>query len=94
MVLYGDVTGKQNPDGTPERLDWAKDYHGSAAIVYGHTPVPGPEWRNHTINIDQGCVFGGWLTALRWPEREVVKVRARHAYYTARTPDFIKNRPL
>jgi len=92
MVLYGDVTGRTNPDGTPERLDWAAEYHGSAAIVYGHTPVPGPEWRNNTINIDQGCVFGGWLTALRWPEREVVQVRARQAYYSVRTPDFVLER--
>jgi protein phosphatase len=60
--------------------------------VYGHTPVPCPEWRNNTINIDQGCVFGSWLTALRWPERETVRVRAHHAYYTARTPDFVRDR--
>jgi protein phosphatase len=90
MVLYGDVTGRNNPDGTPERLDWAQDYHGSAAIVYGHTPVPGPVWRNNAINIDQGCVFGGWLSALRWPERDTVQVRARRAYFTERTPAFLR----
>lgn len=92
MVLYRDVTGKTNPDGTPERLDWARNYGGPTSIVYGHTPVPGPEWRNNTINIDQGCVFGGWLTALRWPEREIVQVSAHHAYYTLRTPDFMRDR--
>jgi predicted kinase/diadenosine tetraphosphatase ApaH/serine/threonine PP2A family protein phosphatase len=91
LVLYGDVTGKTNPDGTPERLDWAKDYHGSAAIVYGHTPVPGPVWRNNTINIDQGCVFGGWLSAVRWPERDTVQVRARKAYFTERMPAFLRD---
>jgi protein phosphatase len=90
MVLYGDVTGKNNPDGTPERLDWAKEYHGSAAIVYGHTPGPGPVWRNNTLNIDQGCVFGGWLSAVRWLEREVEQVRAHHAYFTERTPAFLR----
>ena len=90
MCLYGDVTGETNPDGTPVRLDWAQHYNGSAAIVYGHTPAPGPHWVNNTINIDQGCVFGGWLTALRWPEREVVQVRARRAYYTERTPPFLQ----
>ena len=41
-------------------------------VVYGHTPVPEPEWLNRTINIDTGCVFGGRLTALRYPERELV----------------------
>lgn len=80
MCLYGDITGKTNPDGTPVRLDWAAHYQGEAAIVYGHTPTPTPEWRNNTINIDQGCVFGGHLTALRWPEREIVHVKARTTY--------------
>lgn len=80
MCLYGDITGKSNSDGTPVRLDWAAHYHGDATIVYGHTPTPTPEWRNNTVNIDQGCVFGGRLTALRWPEREAVQVKARATY--------------
>ncbi len=90
MCLYGDITGEKNPDGTPVRRDWAGQYHGRAAIVYGHTPVPGPVWVNRTINIDQGCVFGGWLTALRWPQRAIVQVRARAAYYRERTPEFLQ----
>ncbi len=90
MCLYGDVTGKSNPDGTPVRLDWAQHYDGTTAIVYGHTPVPGPCWLNNTINIDQGCVFGGCLTALRWPEREVVQVKAKRPYYTDRLPPFLR----
>jgi protein phosphatase len=89
MVLFGDTTGRANPDGTPERLDWAQHYSGATAVVYGHTPVPGPLWRNNTINIDQGCVFGGCLSAVRWPERTTEQVRARRHYYTARTPAFI-----
>lgn len=89
MCLYGDITGEKNPDGTPVRLDWANSYTGSAAVVYGHTPKPGPTWRNNTVNIDQGCVFGGWLTAMRWPEREAVLVRAHAVYYTQRTPAFL-----
>ena len=89
MCLYGDITGEVNPDGTPVRRDWAQHYRGKAAVVYGHTPRPEPVWVNNTINIDQGCVFGGWLTALRWPERHTVQVPARRAYYTVRTPDFL-----
>jgi diadenosine tetraphosphatase ApaH/serine/threonine PP2A family protein phosphatase len=92
MCLYGDITGRKNPDGTPQRLDWAAHYTGNPAIVYGHTPVSGPIWRNNTINIDQGCVFGGWLTAVRWPECEVVQVPAKRAYYTVRTPAFLVGR--
>jgi protein phosphatase len=89
MVMYGDTTGRSNPDGTPERLDWAQHYRGRTAVVYGHTPVPGPLWRNNTINIDQGCVFGGCLSAVRWPERTTEQVRARQRYYSARTPGFV-----
>lgn len=74
FVLYGDITGKNNPDGTPERRDWAKHYKGSAWVVYGHTPVREPRTINSTINIDTGAVFGGKLTALRYPEIETVSV--------------------
>ncbi|MEH7385036.1 bis(5'-nucleosyl)-tetraphosphatase PrpE [Bacillus sp. JJ1521] len=74
FVLYGDITGKNNPDGTPERRDWAKLYKGSSWVVYGHTPVKEPRWVNHTVNIDTGCVFGGSLTALRYPEMETISV--------------------
>ncbi|WP_027408906.1 bis(5'-nucleosyl)-tetraphosphatase PrpE [Anoxybacillus tepidamans] len=74
FVLYGDITGETNPDGTPVRRDWAKHYKGAAWIVYGHTPVSKPRIINHTANIDTGCVFGGALTAFRYPELETVSV--------------------
>lgn len=78
--LYGETTGETDEDGLPVRVDWAADYRGHAAVVYGHTPVPEPEWVNETICIDTGCAFGGKLTALRWPERELVSVPARRTY--------------
>lgn len=74
FVLYGDITGKSNPDGTPVRRDWARNYQGKATIVYGHTPVKEPRILNNTYNIDTGAVFGGHLTALRYPEMELVSV--------------------
>lgn len=74
FVLYGDITGQSNPDGTPVRRDWAKNYQGKAAVVYGHTPVREPRVLNNTYNIDTGAVFGGNLTALRYPEIELVSV--------------------
>ena len=74
FVLYGDITGGTNPDGTPVRRDWAKNYHGNATIVYGHTPVREPRILNNTYNIDTGAVFGGKLTALRYPEMTLVSV--------------------
>jgi protein phosphatase len=81
FALYGETTGETDELGLPVRGNWAAAYRGEAMVVYGHTPVAEPEWLNRTINIDTGCVFGGKLTALRYPERELVSVPARRTYY-------------
>ncbi|HST57686.1 MAG TPA: polynucleotide kinase-phosphatase [Longimicrobium sp.] len=80
FALYGETTGETDEFGLPVRHNWAAEYRGPATVVYGHTPVPEPEWLNRTINVDTGCVFGGRLTALRWPERELVSVPAAATY--------------
>ncbi len=80
FTLYGETTGETDDFGLPVRYNWAAEYHGAAAVVYGHTPVPRPEWLNNTVNIDTGCVYGGRLTALRYPERAFVSVSARRVY--------------
>jgi protein phosphatase len=74
FVLFGDITGQTNPDGTPVRRDWAQKYQGKATIVYGHTPVKEPRILNNTYNIDTGAVFGGKLSALRYPEMDIESV--------------------
>ena len=74
FVLYGDITGETHPDGSPVRRDWAKEYQGKAIIVYGHTPVKEVRIVNNTYNIDTGAVFGNKLTALKYPEMEIVSV--------------------
>lgn len=81
FALYGETTGEVDDFGLPVRYNWAADYRGHAIVVYGHTPIPEPEWLNRTINIDTGCVFGGKLTALRYPEKELVSVPAARTYY-------------
>ena len=78
--MYGETTGEIDEFGLPVRYPWAEDYRGNTLVVYGHTPIPEPEWINNTINIDTGCVFGGKLTALRYPEKELVSVPARKVY--------------
>jgi protein phosphatase len=86
FALYGDTTGETDEFGLPVRLNWAADYRGKAVVVYGHTPVPEPEWLNNTTDVDTGCVFGGKLTALRYPEREFVSVPAQQTYYEPARP--------
>lgn len=81
FALYGETTGETDEFGLPVRYHWARDYRGKAMVVYGHTPIPEPEWINNTLCIDTGCVFGGRLTALRYPEKELVSVPAARTYY-------------
>lgn len=80
FCMYGETTGETDEFGLPVRYDWAKEYRGKAKVVYGHTPVPKAAWFNKTIDIDTGCVFGGKLTALRYPEDELVSVDAKQIY--------------
>ncbi|UII19269.1 polynucleotide kinase-phosphatase [Fulvivirga ligni] len=80
FCMYGETTGEIDEFGLPVRYNWASEYRGRAKVVYGHTPVPEAEWLNNTIDIDTGCVFGGKLTALRYPEQELVAVQAQQVY--------------
>lgn len=99
-ALYGDTTGETDEFGLPVRYPWAEDYRGRATVVYGHTPVPDTSWINNTICLDTGAVFGGKMTALRWPERELVDVPAERVWYepvkplVTETPGGHDGRPL
>jgi len=86
FALFGETTGETDEFGLPVRYNWAAEYRGKAMVVYGHTPVPEPEWLNRTICVDTGCVFGGKLTALRYPEKELVSVSALQTYYEPAKP--------
>jgi polynucleotide kinase-phosphatase len=81
FALYGDTSGETDEYGLPVRYPWAQDYRGKAVVVYGHTPVPSAQWLNNTICLDTGAVFGGALTALRYPERQIVSVPAQQQWY-------------
>ena len=86
FALFGETTGETDEYGLPVRYDWASEYRGSASVVYGHTPVLEAQWLNNTICIDTGCVFGGKLTALRYPEKQLVQVPAQKTYYEPLRP--------
>jgi protein phosphatase len=86
FALYGETTGEVDRYGRPVRLPWARNYRGRAAVVHGHVPTTRVEWVNNTLCVDTGCVFGGRLTALRYPEREVVDVPAERVWYEPAGP--------
>lgn len=86
FCLYGDTTGESDEYGLPVRLNWAADYRGKALVVYGHTPQIEPYILNNTYCIDTGCVFGGKLTAFRYPEKEIVSVKAKKTYCQSAKP--------
>jgi protein phosphatase len=86
FALYGETTGETDEFGLPVRHNWAAEYRGQAMVVYGHTPVLEPEWVNRTLDVDTGCVFGGKLTALRYPEKELVSVQAKREYAAPKRP--------
>jgi diadenosine tetraphosphatase ApaH/serine/threonine PP2A family protein phosphatase len=86
VAMYGITKPGKDPWGQPIRVDWAADYAGDAFVVYGHTPIVQPVWRNRTIDIDTGCVFGGALTAVRYPEMEVVSVPALRVHRAKGSP--------
>jgi protein phosphatase len=81
FALYGDTTGETDEYGLPVRYPWANEYRGSAMVLYGHTPTPELRWVNNTLCLDTGCVFGGRLTALRYPEKATLSVPAERVWY-------------
>ncbi|MCX4097415.1 polynucleotide kinase-phosphatase [Nocardia sp. alder85J] len=81
FAMYGETTGETDEYGLPVRAPWAEEYRSRATVLYGHTPVADLHWVNNTLCLDTGVVFGGRLTALRYPEREPVSVPARQVWY-------------
>lgn len=86
FCLYGQTNGEIDEFGLPVRYPWAEDYRGKAQVVYGHTPVPEVLALNNTFNIDTGCVFGGKLTAFRYPNQEWISVPAKKVYSQSARP--------
>ncbi|MDR0464903.1 MAG: polynucleotide kinase-phosphatase [Treponema sp.] len=86
FCLYGETTGETDEYGLPIRFPWANEYRGNALVVYGHIPNPDAQIINNTACIDTGCVFGGSLSAYRYPEKEIVRVKSKKEYYASLKP--------
>jgi aryl carrier-like protein len=72
-------------DGTPSRsyeegTPWASVWPGPRLVLFGHDAVRGLQNRPHSVGLDTGCVYGGWLTGLWLPRRDLVSVPARGTY--------------
>lgn len=86
FCMFGETTGETDEYGLPVRAQWANDYRGRALVVFGHVPAPDVVTLNHTVCIDTGCVFGGKLTAFRYPEGESAQIAAAREYYRPARP--------
>lgn len=86
FALTGELSGEVDEHGKPVRANWAADYHGTAYVVYGHSPLREPKWIHRTIDIDTGCVYGKKLTALRYPAMALISVKAARVYYQREKP--------
>ncbi len=87
MCLYGDVTGNssesviRDENGNPIRKDWAAERQvDHPLIVHGHTVVDEVSYKNGVYCIDTGCVYGNKLTALMYPEKDLLQVNALKTY--------------
>jgi len=87
--LYGPVAGFHE-NGMPDRIDWAAEYKSNGeTVVVGHQVVKEVRNINNVWQIDTGAVFGGYLTALRWPEQEIVQVKSFQKWDNSKFSDEI-----
>lgn len=91
FALYGEIDGRIDSNGYPIRQrNWINQYEGTAVICHGHINVEEVEIFNtpnggKVYNLDTGCVFGRKLSALKFPEMEIVEIKAKKVYYERRT---------
>lgn len=64
----------------PDNPPWHSFYEGEKTVIYGHWAMQGLHQTKNTIGLDTGCVWGGSLSVLIWPKREIVQVPALRQY--------------
>ena len=60
---------------------WYELYQDSRMIIFGHWAAGGIVMRQNVIGLDSGCVYGGCLTALSWPDRILHQYPAQRIYH-------------
>lgn len=61
----------------PGYAPWYTRYRGEAIVIYGHWARQGLHIEGRVRGLDSGCVYGGQLTGLWWPEDRLVQVASR-----------------
>lgn len=59
---------------------WYDHYTGKKTVIFGHWARRGLVREEKSRGLDTGCVYGGRLTGLWWPEDKVVQVDALKNY--------------
>lgn len=87
LSLYGDIDGRKDKDGYPNRLDtWKHEYKGDKNIFHGHiagsdVDVFKTKQKTMIVNLDSGCVFGRQLSGMLYPHGDVFQVKAKKGYW-------------
>ena len=75
-AIFGPTDGTL-ADGFPNRIPWEDDYddyEGAPYVFYGHKVMgPQPKFTSKTCGLDTGCWESGILTAVSYPDLQVVQ---------------------
>ena len=68
------------PSAKPGDASWASEREEFPVVVFGHDARRGLQKFPYAIGLDTGCCYGGALTGIFLPSREMVSVPARRTY--------------
>ena len=83
------LTNLRTWDGSGTDMDnwrdppWFELYNDPKLVVFGHWALRGLVVRSNAIGLDTGCVYGRTLSGLLLPERRIIQVPARDAYFSS-----------
>lgn len=87
FCTYGSTPGEHALVQSRALADWAAELPEGVTVVFSHQPVVDVQDAGSHVAIDTACLYGGRLSAFRYPERSVVSVPAAKAYAPAEWPE-------